>query len=157
MHNTLAPIAATLAPATTLATLAPLAWGTVSVKTGMVSQHVAHSATAQALAPKTARMACAMSHDTVQLQNGNYSAVREALALFKGKALATLQTSIVAALSITTDDGATLAPVIQWDNVRVKTHAIAIARAIVATDLKGKKATMRDTMQAWVNAIDANS
>lgn len=148
---TLAPTA-TIAPA---ATLAPLTWGTVSKK-GTVMQHAAHSATAQALAPKVARVACAVTHDTMQLANGNYSAVREALALFKGKALQALQSDVIGALSQVQGDGTLLAPVIPWDSLRAKSHAVAVATAICNTsDLKGKKATMRDTLRAWLNMQEA--
>ena len=151
--DSLAPVA--VAPVAVASTLAPMHWEVTS-KAGKTTAHSAHSATAQALAPRAVRLNDAQQKDMAQLKNGNFAAVREALATFKGKALATLQSEVISALSQVQDDGTALAPVIPWDNVRAKSHAVAVAREICNTsELKGKKATMRDTLRAWLDMENA--
>lgn len=116
---------------------------------GLTVQHATATATGLVQAPKAVQVAAAQSADLRQLNNGNFSPVREALALFKGKALASIKAAVTQALSVTDGEGNALAPVIPWDNVRAKSHAYAIAQAIAGMPLKGRKAQWAALFAEW--------
>ena len=126
-----------------------VAWEKTTPK-GVVIAHATVTATGLIQAPKAVQVQAAQSADLRQLNNGNFAPVREALALFKGKERAAIVAHVTQALSIVDGEGNPLAPIVPYDNVRSKTHAMAIARAIAALPaLKGRKAQWRALFAEW--------
>ena len=129
-------------------------WLTVNKK-GLQTKHTRETVRGLFYAPPKVRGAILHSADTNQLKNGNFAAIRDGLHLIKGKELQVLQASIVAACSIVAD-GVPMAPIIQWGNIRAKTHALAVARYVAKIEgLKGRKLAFQAVCNDWVTAEDA--